>query len=90
MPHWEEIKAIALKAHNASQGRLLVGWDIAVTPDGPLLLEGNSYPDVDFPQRVCRSGIGDSPLGPPLHARLVDLERRIATGTLIRPKGRSL
>jgi hypothetical protein len=90
MPHWEEIKAIALKAHNAAQGRLLVGWDVAVTADGPLLLEGNSYPDVDFPQRVCRVGIGHSPLGAPLHAALKDLERRIATGTLKRPPGSSL
>jgi hypothetical protein len=90
VPHWEEIKAIALKAHNAAQGRLLVGWDVAVTADGPLLLEGNSYPDVDFPQRVCRVGIGHSPLGAPLHAALLDLERRIATGTLKRPKGSSL
>jgi hypothetical protein len=87
LPHWEEIKAIALKAHNAARGRLLVGWDLAVTPDGPLLLEGNSYPDVDFPQRVCRIDIGHSPLGAPLHAALRDLERRIATGTVIRPPG---
>jgi hypothetical protein len=90
LPHWEEIKAIALKVHNASHGRLLVGWDIAVTPDGPLLLEGNSYPDVDFPQRVCRVGIGHSPLGAPLHAALLDLERRIATGTVKRPPGATL
>ena len=90
LPHWEAIKAIALKAHNASKGRLLVGWDIAVTPDGPLLLEGNSYPDVDFPQRVCRVDIGHSPLGAPLHAALLDLERRIAIGTVIRPPGATL
>jgi hypothetical protein len=90
MPCWEEIKAIALKTHDAARGRLLVGWDIAVTPDGPRLLEGNSYPDVDFPQRVCRVGIGHSPLGAPLHAALVDLERRIATGTVKRPPGSSL
>jgi hypothetical protein len=90
LPHWGEIKAIALKAHNAAQGRLLVGWDIAVTPDGPRLLEGNSYPDVDFPQRVCRVDIGHSPLGAPLHAALLDLERRIATGTVKRPPGATL
>jgi hypothetical protein len=90
MPLWDEIKAIALKAHNAAQGRLLVGWDIAVTADGPMLLEGNSYPDVDFPQRVCRVDIGHSPLGAPLHAALLDLERRIATGTVKRPPGASL
>ena len=85
LPHWAEIKAITVKAHNAAHGRLLVGWDVAVTPQGPLLLEGNSYPDVDFPQRVCRLGIGQSPLGAPLHAALKDLERRIATGTVYRP-----
>ena len=90
MPHWDEIKAIAVKAHNAARGRLLVGWDIAVTPNGPLVLEGNSYPDVDFPQRVCRVDIGHSPLGAPLHAALLDLERRIATGTVKRPPGATL
>jgi hypothetical protein len=90
MPCWAEIQEIALKAHNATQGRLIVGWDIAVTPDGPLLLEGNSYPDVDFPQRTCRMGIGESPLGAPLNLSLLDLERRIATGALKRPQGKSL
>lgn len=90
VPYWEETKAIVLTAHNAAQGRLLVGWDIAVTPEGPMVLEGNSYPDVDFPQRVCRVDIGHSPLGAPLHAALLDLERRIATGTVKRPPGSSL
>jgi hypothetical protein len=90
LPHWDGVKEIVIKAHNAAQGRLLVGWDVAVTPDGPLLLEGNSYPDVDFPQRVCRVGIGHSPLGAPLHAALLELEHRIATGTVKRPPGAKL
>ena len=55
----------------------LVGWDIAVAEDGAVLLEGNSYPDVDFLQRSHQCAIGDSPLGPLLYARLVDLERRV-------------
>ena len=90
LPHWEAVKAMALKAHDAAKGRLLIGWDIAVTPEGPLLLEGNSYPDVDFPQRACRVDIGHSPLGAPLHAALADLEHRIATGTVKRPPGATL
>ena len=90
MPHLDEIKAITIQAHEAAKGRLLIGWDVAVTPDGPLLLEGNSYPDVDYPQRVCRMGMGDSALGPSLHASLADLEHRIATGTVYRPPGTSL
>ncbi len=89
MPHWEETKVIALKAHSGSAA-VFVGWDIAVTPDGPVLLEGNSYPDVDFPQRVRRIDIGHSLLGAPLHAAMLNLERRIATGTVRRPTGARL
>ena len=27
-----------------------VGWDVAVTPDGPVLIEGNDYPGTDLCQ----------------------------------------
>lgn len=82
VPHWDQVRAIALAAHAICKDRLLIGWDIAVGPQGALLLEGNSYADVDFPQRVHRCSIGDSPLGPLLFSRLVDVENRIATGRL--------
>ncbi|MGH6894523.1 MAG: sugar-transfer associated ATP-grasp domain-containing protein, partial [Dongiaceae bacterium] len=82
---WSEIRSVALAAHAACKDRLVVGWDIAVGPDGPLLLEGNSYVDVDFLQRVHRCPIGASPLGPLLFFRLRDIECRAATGTLRGP-----
>lgn len=82
VPCWHEACSVALAAHAVCKDRLLVGWDIAIGPEGPLLLEGNSYADVDFLQRVHRCSIGDSPLGPLLFARLVDVENRIAAGTL--------
>jgi hypothetical protein len=85
VPCWNEIRAIALAAHAACRDRALVGWDIAVGEDGAMLLEGNSYPDVDFLQRSHQCAAGDSPLGPLLYARLTDLERRVATGTLRGP-----
>jgi hypothetical protein len=85
VPCWDQIRSIALAAHSACRDRLLVGWDIAVATDGAVLLEGNSYPDVDFLQRSHQCAIGDSALGPLLYARLVDLERRAATGTLRGP-----
>lgn len=85
VPCWDQMRSIALAAHAACRDRLLVGWDIAVGPDGAVLLEGNSYPDVDFLQRAHQCAIGDSPLGPLLYARLIDLERRVATGTLRGP-----
>ncbi|WP_374372395.1 sugar-transfer associated ATP-grasp domain-containing protein [Dongia sp.] len=86
VPHWDEVRSIALAAHAICKDRLLIGWDIAIGPTGAVLLEGNSYPDVDFPQRVHRCAIGDSPLGPLLFARVVDLERRIANDTLLRDR----
>ena len=27
-----------------------VGWDVAITPDGPVLIEGNDYPGTDLCQ----------------------------------------
>jgi Sugar-transfer associated ATP-grasp len=85
VPCWDEIRSIALAAHAACRDRALVGWDIAVGEEGAMLLEGNSYPDVDFLQRSHQCAASDSPLGPLLYARLADLERRVATGTLRGP-----
>jgi hypothetical protein len=86
VPCWDEVRSISLAAHAACKDRLLIGWDIAIGPEGAVLLEGNSYPDVDFLQRSHQCGVGESVLGPLLYARLVDLERRSATGTLRGPR----
>jgi hypothetical protein len=82
VPFWAEARRAVLAAQRATQGRYLVGWDVGITPRGPVLLEGNAFPDVEFPQRTHRCAMGDSPLGPPLHAHLVELRRRIAAGLL--------
>lgn len=67
---WPAVRALALAAHRVFSDRMLVGWDIALTPDGAVLLEGNSYPDVHFLQRVHQRPIGMSALGPLLSAAL--------------------
>lgn len=84
VPCWKDVCAVAKSAHRACIDRLIIGWDIAIAPDGPIIVEGNAYPDVDFLQRVHRQSIGDSPLGPLLMAHLIEVDRRIETGTLKR------
>ena len=53
---WPEILELVLAAHRHF-GKALVGWDVAVTPDGPVLVEGNSHPTLDT-QRPHRTPLG--------------------------------
>jgi hypothetical protein len=81
---WPQIRALALEAQLVFSDRMLVGWDIALTPAGPVLLEGNSYPDVHFLQRVHEQPIGQSPLAPFLRRALDDArvrDRHMIRGT---------
>jgi len=44
IPHWEAVKEMVLRAaRTAPQTIRWVGWDIAVTAKGPLVIEGNVY-----------------------------------------------
>jgi hypothetical protein len=63
IPEWIAIKRLALSAHKVFQHRAVIGWDIAITNEGPILLEGNSNLDIMFLQRVHDQPIGLSRLG---------------------------
>lgn len=59
LPDWEAAKALAIRAHrDAFADYIIVGWDVALTPDGPILIEGNGKPGVLMPQRAARQGLG--------------------------------
>lgn len=63
LPFWPETVALACRAHAAFAPRVIVGWDIAITTNGPVLIEGNGAPGIDLPQRAYREPIGSSRLG---------------------------
>jgi hypothetical protein len=63
LPLWLETVALACRAHAAFAPRVIVGWDIAITAKGPVLIEGNSSPGVDLLQRAYRRPIGNSRMG---------------------------
>jgi hypothetical protein len=63
LPQWDEVRELAARAHRAFADRVLVGWDIAITPDGPIIVEGNGSPDLDIMQRFVRHGLMTERLG---------------------------
>lgn len=42
-PGWEEARALALRAAEAFVPLRTVGWDVAVTDEGPVIVEGNAW-----------------------------------------------
>ena len=42
LPGWEQIHSLALRAHTCAGGWLTLGWDITLTPRGPVIVEANS------------------------------------------------
>jgi hypothetical protein len=56
LPCWDEVKQLAVRTHRAFKPRLLVGWDIAISENGPVLIEGNRGPDMDLMQRFMDVG----------------------------------
>ncbi|MFT5696615.1 MAG: hypothetical protein ACI9QQ_002597 [Myxococcota bacterium] len=82
LPNWAEALALVVRAHRAFDGRCVIGWDVAFTPLGPVLIEGNSAPCVHLMQRGM-----DRPLGAGRFAELLayHLKKRNLV-TLARPK----
>ena len=78
VPCWDALAALAERAHRVTRDRVLVGWDIAITPSGPVLLEGNSYPDVHYPQRIHRRPYGEMRVGQLLRHHMARLEQKWA------------
>jgi len=46
VPHWDEIIALCTRAAKVTPNVRSIGWDVALTPTGPVLIEGN--PDWDL------------------------------------------
>jgi hypothetical protein len=63
VPQWAEACDLARRAHRAFDDRVVIGWDIGLTADGPVVVEGNSRPDVDILQRMARGGLAEGRLG---------------------------
>ncbi|MDR0397520.1 MAG: hypothetical protein LBH66_09515 [Oscillospiraceae bacterium] len=63
IPYFSEAVDMCLKAMHVKPRVRFVAWDVAVAPDGPLFIEGNSFPSHAIPQFAAHfpDGIGILP-----------------------------
>lgn len=59
IPYWEEAKELVLKCAKVNQNIKVVGWDVAITRNGPVLVEGNRRPGFDLVQVLSKKGRKD-------------------------------
>jgi hypothetical protein len=60
IPHWDQVIPLCLRAHAAFSDYAHVGWDVAVTRDGPVLIEGNLGWGVEGLQRGHGGPLGET------------------------------
>jgi hypothetical protein len=64
LPCWDDLIALVRRTHGvAFSDQVVIGWDVALLPDGPCLVEANKGPDLDIIQRVGDGPVGNERLG---------------------------
>lgn len=59
LPMWSQAKALALDGMKVFPKMGMIGWDIAITDTGPVIVEPNETPDHMLPQIADRRGMLD-------------------------------
>lgn len=54
IPYWNVLVEKALDLHRHLLPLSIIGWDIAITPDGPLFIEGNDNMEISINQEADR------------------------------------
>lgn len=62
VPYWTDVIEVTKRAAQALQGLGTLGWDVAITPEGPLLVEANIYWGANLMQNGW-GGLGNTGIG---------------------------
>ena len=57
VPYWSEVKDVVLRGHVSLSALTTIGWDVAITDEGPLLVEANATYDIDLVQVALKKGL---------------------------------
>ena len=66
LPFWQQACDAARQAHALFPEYGVVGWDVAITPDGPVIIECNDNPFHTLYQLAYRKGVRNPDLAPVL------------------------
>lgn len=56
IPEWARVTELCCRGASLLSGMPLVGWDVAVTPSGPVIIEANSVPSLELTQCAGEEG----------------------------------
>jgi hypothetical protein len=76
LPHWQALREMVSEAAELFPGFLCQGWDVAICPEGPVLLEVNWFGAVRMPQHAYGRGF--------LEGEILDLLRERNLEPLLR------
>ena len=62
LPFWPELQALCLDMHRTLTRRTLIGWDVAVTADGPVMVEANGKSGPSVKDMVLIDGFFGRPV----------------------------
>jgi len=79
VPGWPQTVEVCRRAARSMHGLRSIGWDVVVTPDGPVLLEGNSLWDLAMVQTHSDGFLGD----PVLRGQFEDAGAPLPSGRLL-------
>jgi len=64
LPFWDETRSLCRRAQECCEKEHFVGWDVALTADGPVLVEANASSGIEAMQVAHRQGIESAPVFP--------------------------
>lgn len=75
LPHWDDLHGLVQEAHALFPEFGVIGWDVAMTPDGPMIVEANDNPYHVLYQLAVDRGARNSELLPRFEAAAAESER---------------
>jgi hypothetical protein len=85
VPGWEAALDLAIAAHEVFPDQKIVGGDIGLTPEGPVIVELNHRPGMSFYQKTTGRGLWNRDLAPRLTEALAEAGHRRATRQVTLP-----